>query len=40
MKKYLKGGLYSQVVMIWRSIQKTKVTKEPMVKDEDQNNEN
>ena len=34
----LKGGLYSQVVMVHCSILKTKVTKENLVKDGDQKN--
>ena len=35
----LKGGLFSQVVMIQSSIQKTKLTEEASVEDEDPNNE-
>ena len=34
----LKGGFYSQVVMIRRSIMKTKATKENLVEDQDQKN--
>ena len=39
-KHSLKGGLYSQVVRIRRSIHKSKVAKEPLVEEEDNNNEN
>ena len=36
----LKGGLYQQVVRIFRSIKKTKGTKETLVEEEDHNKEN
>ena len=35
----LEGGLYSQVVMVWRSIMKIKETKEDSAEDKDKNNE-
>ena len=37
---YLEDEFYSQVVRICRFIQKTKVAKEPLVEDKDQNNDN
>ena len=38
-KTSFKGGLYSQAVIIWRSIKKTKVMKETLVEEKYKNND-